>query len=159
MIFEKTQVLFCYGKYPILILMKTPIVKPVALKRYLYSWSLYYPTYILFTLCRNLRTAKEQNLPEAGKLYKGLDRNYGPLHPDLGEKIHGARDYINKRNDTLKLLRRNGAPSQINIRGYPPQSIIGLNLCRMLTLSRKMIARKFRKLLRGKGVKIDPLGL
>jgi hypothetical protein len=29
MIFEKTEVLFCYGKYPILILMKTPIVKPV----------------------------------------------------------------------------------------------------------------------------------
>jgi hypothetical protein len=32
MIFEKTEVLFCYGKYPILILMKTPIVKPVQLK-------------------------------------------------------------------------------------------------------------------------------
>ena len=38
MIFEKTEVLFCYGKYPILILMKnpycimkTPIVKPVGL--------------------------------------------------------------------------------------------------------------------------------
>jgi len=30
-ILEKTEVLFCYGKYPILILMKTPIVKPVAL--------------------------------------------------------------------------------------------------------------------------------
>jgi hypothetical protein len=26
MILEKTEVLFCYGKYPILILMKTPIV-------------------------------------------------------------------------------------------------------------------------------------
>jgi len=25
-ILEKTEVLFCYGKYPILILMKTPIV-------------------------------------------------------------------------------------------------------------------------------------
>jgi hypothetical protein len=44
MIFEKTEVLFCYGTYPILILMKshycimkTPIVKPVALKRCLYS--------------------------------------------------------------------------------------------------------------------------
>jgi len=33
-----------YGRYPILILMKTPIVKPVALKWCLYSWSLYYPT-------------------------------------------------------------------------------------------------------------------
>jgi hypothetical protein len=32
MILEKTEVLFCYGKYPILILMKTPIVKPVGLK-------------------------------------------------------------------------------------------------------------------------------
>jgi hypothetical protein len=32
MIFEKTEVLFCYGKCPILILMKTSIVKPVALK-------------------------------------------------------------------------------------------------------------------------------
>ena len=32
MILEKTEVLFCYGKYPILILMKTPIVKSVQLK-------------------------------------------------------------------------------------------------------------------------------
>jgi len=32
MILEKTEVLFCYEKYPILILMKTPIVKPVGLK-------------------------------------------------------------------------------------------------------------------------------
>jgi len=32
MILEKTEVLFCYGKYPILIQMKTPIVKPVGLK-------------------------------------------------------------------------------------------------------------------------------
>jgi hypothetical protein len=31
MILEKTKVLFCWGKYPILILMKTPIVKPVGL--------------------------------------------------------------------------------------------------------------------------------
>jgi len=30
-ILEKTEVLFCYGKYPILILMKTPIVKLVGL--------------------------------------------------------------------------------------------------------------------------------
>jgi hypothetical protein len=32
MILEKTEVLFCYGKYSILILMKTLIVKPVGLK-------------------------------------------------------------------------------------------------------------------------------
>jgi len=32
MILEKTEVLFCYGKYPILILMNSPIVKPVELK-------------------------------------------------------------------------------------------------------------------------------
>jgi len=31
MILEKTKVLFCYGKCPILMLMKSPIVKPIGL--------------------------------------------------------------------------------------------------------------------------------
>jgi len=31
MILDKTEVLFYYGKYPILILMKTPNMKPVGL--------------------------------------------------------------------------------------------------------------------------------
>ena len=90
-------------------------------------------------------TAKEQNLPEAGKLYEGLDRNHGPLHPDLEEKFHNAGDHINKRNDTLKPLQRDGAPRQINIRSCPPQSITGLDRCRMPTLSRKMTAEEVQK--------------
>ena len=90
-------------------------------------------------------TAKEQNLPEAGKLYEGLDRNDGPLHPDLGEKFHSAGDHINKSNDTLKRLRGDGAPSQNNVRSCPPQSITGLDPIRIPTLPRKMTAEEVQR--------------
>jgi hypothetical protein len=33
MILEKTEVLFCYGKCPVLIIIKSPIVKPVLSNR------------------------------------------------------------------------------------------------------------------------------
>ena len=109
MIFEKTEVLFCYGKYPILILMKTPIV--LAFHAIITGSAMIPEVSILDRSWLGLASIARidpREVPSIVNLYERYFRSgllLGSPTPPEHQKLRHFKKYLKKIIKTLKITK------------------------------------------------------